>query len=363
MHICLAVWLLAVGAGEATAEEFLAQAKRLGASQPRGVRFEAVRWLNAHYSDDAAGKPVIRALEQAASDEPDVEIRGRAIVTLGLMAHHQKLPCPLVLLRAMSDKDEEVRSHAGSVVALFTQYAPGAAEVLVKGAQSADPGIRTNCLYVLGPAAGKDEAALKAIEAAKTDKSFDVRRAAHVAAFRSSDKLEVFLRYLIRVREEPDWALAPLPEDKELRERERVERNLALLSAPMFYIRWREQRPEEFGSALLGLLDDKSPALRRGAAGIIGASVVKIELPDDKKGKLGADDITRFLPPDNGLSNLFPREPPKKKPLEKSKVALYLEKKKVQERLREMSEKDADASVRAAAKEALGRWQAFDKKP
>lgn len=110
--------------------------------------------MNAHYRDDAAGKPAIRALEQAARDEPDVEIRGRAIVTLGLMAHHQKLPCPLALLRAMSDKDEEVRSHAGSVVALFTQYAPGAAEVLVKGTQSADPAIRTNYLYVLGPAAG-----------------------------------------------------------------------------------------------------------------------------------------------------------------------------------------------------------------
>lgn len=44
MHLSLAVWLLAAAAaGEATADEFLAQAKRLEASQPRDVRFEAVR--------------------------------------------------------------------------------------------------------------------------------------------------------------------------------------------------------------------------------------------------------------------------------------------------------------------------------
>jgi hypothetical protein len=80
--------------------------------------------------------------------------------------------------------------------------------------------------------------------------------------------------------------------------------------------------------------------MRRGAARLIGASAVKVDLKDtDWKKSLEQPEI--------------PGQPPR--PPQRSKVAGQFEKLKAEARLRELRDNDPDLSVRAAARTALER--------
>jgi hypothetical protein len=180
--------------------------------------------------------------------------------------------------------------------------------------------------------------------------------------FRANDRLDEFLAYIIRVREDPDAVLSPAPENREIREREKAMKNLFVLGSAMRVIEWSERRADELAPALLKLLGDKSPVMRRGAANLIGAAVVKVDLSDPAR---RPDDwlarIVSGVGPDN-----MPRPPKKDAPAEgraqKSKVAVRLEKLNVEARLRELRDKDPDRGVRDAARHALERLAGVQEK-
>src|SRR5207302_1697137 len=110
------------------------------------------------------------------------------------------------------------------------------------------------------------------------------------------------------------------------------------------------ERPEELAVALVQLLDDKSPDIRRGAARLIGAASAKV-------------DLSEVYYPNERSANPKPNSQTGHAP-EKSKAGAWLEKRNVQKRLKSLSANDADPGVRAAAQrslEQLARLQ--EKKP
>lgn len=326
-----------------TEAEFAEQIRRLDpkAADP-AERLKAATWISSN-SRIAQAATAIPALERCVRDDPAWEVRQKAVLALGVVAKGLGRPCPLPVLEAIHDPEQFVRYQAFERASQFKDFPPGARDVVLRGVVAENAELRGSSLILLPRVAAKDPKALDAIELAKKDKVFDVRHSAHVARFLVRDRLDEFLPYLIRVREDPASVLSPVAEDSEVGKNELRERNLILLGTASRMVEWGESRTDELAAALVKLLADESPVLRRGAAGLIGASAVKVEP----------------LPQGGGLEAILPYIDPPAAPKaaapEKSKVAARLESLGVVAALQKLRADDADRSVRDAARSALER--------
>jgi hypothetical protein len=344
-----------------TDAEFAEQLKLLQPKHDKETRLRALGWIGVNSCDkhDALAIP---ALEKCIRDDPKWEVRQRAVSELSRIARRLDKPCPLVILEALHDKEDLVRYQAVECAGLFKTFAPGSAEVLLRGVKADNAELRSSSLYFLARVAGKDRKALEAMEKAKQDKVLDVRHSAHMALFIAKDKLEEHLPYLIRVREDPASVLSPVPEDSEQGKQERMYRNLVLLGMGIEMIGWSETRPDELAGVLMKLLKDDSAVMRRGAARLIGACVVKQELPIPRN----TDPLTPPTWKRGWMESLLPysesevdgrleKDSKSKETLQKSKAAQRLEKLAVESTLRRLQDDDPDRSVRDAARWALER--------
>jgi HEAT repeat protein len=316
-----------------TDAEFKEQIARLEAKE-KADRLDALSWLARHAKAKNA-ELAIPALERCIRADPEAPVRESAIVSRTDIALHLKKPCPLVIVEAMLDKDETVSQAADLLAGRFKQFEPGSLDVLLRVAQT-DWGKYAGTVMHLAKFGTKEKRAMAAIESALKDKSFGVRHNAHCARFQATDNLQEFLSYFIRVRDNPDRLLGDIDITSEAGKREKSFCNLAQIGAARLKAEWSETRADDFAAALLKLLDDPSPVLRRGATQDIGASAAKI-------------DLSEFDP-------LNKKQPEAKEPPQKSKVALKLAKLGVEARLRELRDSDPDKTVRAAARSALERW-------
>jgi HEAT repeat protein len=322
-----------------TAAEFNKQLSRLERKDDKFGRLAVLKWLNQHSGAKNAGLAV-PALERCIRADPHMPVRREAVLALARIARERKQACPLAIIEAFLDKEDEVRWQASAVMALFKTFAPGTVPILLRCARSEKSGARTDSLFAIARAGPKDKSALAAIERAKRDRTFEVRHNAHCAMFKANDRLDDFLAYMIRVQQDPEGTLSPVPKDAKARKREEAMRNLVLLGSARQIIEWTEKRPDQLAPALLKFLGDKSPLMRRGAAQLIGAAIVKVDLSLPKKG--------------HGVG-----ERP-----EKSRVGVLLEQLNVAKRLRKLGDADPDRKVRQAARAALQRLAALsEKKP
>jgi HEAT repeat protein len=338
--------------------EFTEQLKRLDPGNEKETRLNALGWINAH-SRDKIAVHAIPALEKCIRDDPQAEVRQRAVGTLGQLARRLERPCPLVIFEALHDKEDFVRYEAVVWAGLFKTFAPGSADVLLRGVKADNAELRSSSLLLLARVAGKNPKALEAMEEATRDKVLDVRHSARMALFIAKDKLEEHLPYLIRVREDPDSFLSPGPENSEDGKRERAYRNLVVLGSAMELARWSDARADELADVLLKLLQDKSAVQRRGAAKLVGATVVKVEFaPKRDDVPLAVGEFAPVGGPESLLPFVDPEAAAKGKkdtPVQKSNVALRLEKLGVDVALRKLRDDDPDRSVREAAGWALER--------
>lgn len=273
------------------------------------------------------------------------------------MATQRRKPCPLALLKAILDDDEVVRSVAGALARLFATYAPGSMDILLRGSWSEDEGIRSDSVMLLAQAAPKDDKVLAVIETAKNDRAFLVRHNAYCAKFKATGKLDEFLAWMIRLQDDEESVLSPIPEDRDLQRRERECRNLVVLGNGQFISEWSDKRPDELAGALLQLLDSKSVVMRRGAIRLIGVASMKVNFADVAKGEFSTK-VLDYLYPDTIET---PSKPGGRARIEKSRAAVSLENGKVRERLEGISENDADATVRGAARRTLARLASIQK--
>jgi hypothetical protein len=285
----------------------------------------------------------IPALEKCIREHANWAVRQEAVYALWRIAEVHKKPCPLVLVKAMLDDRELVRQSASIGASWFRSFEPQCVEVLLRCAESEHASVRSQALLSLARAAPKDKRVLAALEKGQKDERILVRHNTHVAIFHATDDLEQFLRYLVRLREDPEAMLAPRPKEKERRDRDEAHRWLSLIMATVLLGDWSEERPAELAEALMKCLDDKSHVMRRGACRMI-ARAVWLDNETAKSKYLGET----------------PRPDVKEAPLKRSKTAVHLDKLKVRERLAELRDNDADASVRAAAREAI---ESLDKHP
>jgi hypothetical protein len=311
--------------------------QQLEQTKDRPARLQALQWLQKHAAAKEA-EVAIPVLERTIRDDPDTKVRDEAVMTLYRIARAPKRPCPLAVVQAIFDPDVFVRQTAGALATQCSAFPPGTVELALRASWSEDEVLRIAGLDLLSRAAPRDQRTLAVLETAKNDRSFLVRSNSHVYKFKANDKLDEFLYWLIRLQEDKT-VLDPVPKDEVLRKKEEDIREMATLAGAQLIVGWCEKRQDELAAALLQVLDDKSPLVRRGAVRLIGASVVKTDLSKPQSGEIPG------------------------RVLEKSNVAPCLEKRKARERLEELSNNDPDSTVREAARWALDRLARLQVKP
>jgi HEAT repeat protein len=331
------------------------QLQRLSPKTDKAVRLAALKWLDERSSAKSAVL-AIPVLERCIREDPDRDVRCAALYTLGYIAVEQKKDCPLVLLQAMLDPDENFSLCAATCVGFFKTYPPGSVEILLRCARSKSADVRIAAVLTLLPAGGKEKRILDVIEKAKQDVAFEVRHNAHVAMFQADDNVPSYLGYMIRLREDPDGTLGPIDRKSEAGKRSLTHRNLARIANAKWMIEWGEKRADDFARALLKFLDDPSPQMRRGAASLIGAVVFKIN-PPGLKSMSDLESLSELLVGGAPKPANQPKGPP-----QRSNVAVRLEQLKVKERLRNLVKSDPDVNVRADARYALSRFATVEKK-
>src|SRR5262249_14109713 len=146
------------------------------------------------------------------------------------------------------DKEDEPRWMAMACMAFFKSFEPGTVNVLLRAAQSARAEVRSDSLIILAQAGPKEKRALEAIDKGKSDATFLVRHTAHFAWFTAPDRLPDYLVYIIRVREDAEGALTPIPKDPQDAQNEKAMRNLFILGTTFKLIEWSDQRPDELAT-------------------------------------------------------------------------------------------------------------------
>jgi hypothetical protein len=310
-----------------TDAQILATASRLDRKNDAKTKLHAAAWLLSNFRARNA-RLAIPALENSIRQDPDADVRCEVIVALARIAKRLKKPCPLAIVEALLDKDDAVHSYAG-IADQFRTFEPGSVEVLLRCAASDREIVRSNSLYLLVVAGGKDKRVRTALDKATRDSTFLVRNSARAALFKVNDKLDDYLRWIVRVHEETIGASEKTPEN------ERTLRNMAVFGMEMQLIEWRDKRSEELARTLAKLLDDDSPRLRGGAARFIGAVY-----RHDAEGLIISGMLERIRI---------------EKSIAKSACGPHFEKLKVREKLQELRDRDPDTSVRAAARRALER--------
>ncbi len=342
-------------ADEPTVAEFQAHLTTLTAKSTANERLAVAIWLRQQATSKHAAV-AIPTLEKLIHKDPDAKVRRESVAALMSLVNSHNVDCPVGLMVALRDPVDDVRWQATVLVGPYKKrLAPGALDALIAACGDERIDVRSNCLLLLGHAAGKEAKARATIDKAKSDQSFEVRHSAHIAWFTATGDLAEHLAYIIRVREEPDMVLKPVPTDAEKAKADRTMRNLCAIGGAIRVAEWSNDQPDELAKALLKLLDDKSAAIRRGAADLIGASARKVELKhsdplaDFQAGKSAFESFGKLIDP-----NYKPPKGQSKTPLP-SKAFTRLLEHKAPARLRYVSTMDPDATVRAAARLALKR--------
>jgi hypothetical protein len=329
-----------------TAAELTQQIQRLGPKNDKAARLDALRWIDLRLRSDQVD-PVIPALSRCVKDDPEPEVRSRAIAVLARMERQGKRPCPVALIEAMLDKTDIVRWEAGVQVGLFPDLAPGAAPVLLRGTKSEDPDVRGNVLFPLGKAARKDPKLLPALRERTKDKDWFVRDCAHIALYRATEQIDDYLRYLARERAAAHKAWPPRKEESEEEKRLRARRNLLLIGGSVLLSEWLQTRPKDLSGTLGRALEDEA-ASERSAAALLLADFAALyrDMKSTPRGERGKD---RVPPPP-----VFPAaNTPAEQAERAARLADQMRELGVLGRLRKLADRDPDKEVRRAAAEAL----------
>src|SRR5262249_42112287 len=123
--------------------ELADQIRKLGPSNSQEVRLEAVRWVIKHLERPDA-TDAMPALIARIRNDADAMVRGKAAEALGLIANRQKPKvCPLAIVEAFEDKNEDARQLAIGVSGLFTDFASGSKEILLRCLKKGDRDVRS----------------------------------------------------------------------------------------------------------------------------------------------------------------------------------------------------------------------------
>jgi HEAT repeat protein/ketosteroid isomerase-like protein len=261
--------------------------KQMGKDQPTDVRLRAMRLLKKNPGKESmAAIPILRT----CLDDKNVEVRCLALSTIGDIAFLNRMSCPMEIVKALLDSDEEFRDWAANSVGLFEKFQPGALPFLLKAQASHDVRVRSSIPLALTSFAS-DPKALAALRKAADDKELDVRNNAHVALWKTTKDLSVLVRFRLEV-------LGSYSGQKEKSTKESPRVGIYIALSAMQLSDLSMERPQEMAEVLSKLLADPSPIIRAKAANTLGkmteanpglTRILDVSNVAEKLGKLSED--------------------------------------------------------------------------
>lgn len=334
-YLCL--WALGLALAlpaAATAEEVAELIKGLETDRPKASRTEVVRKLR-----DIKGPEGLKAVPSLARllEDKDAEIREEAITAIGTITYLNKQPCPVALVKSLFDGNADVRLTACTYVGVFEKYPAEARALLLRALEHTDANVRSTAIHPLARVWGKEKEVLAAVKKATKDKNLSVRHNAYAALWSISQDLDLVLPHWLQAVE----GMADLKPEVELATQEakfeQASATLIGLGSAVKLFELTAERPADLAKALLKLLADDSPIIRRAAARTLGAMAV-----DPKQ----TTPLLKDLPPDS---------PGLKLPVvDHKKVKAILKDLEVDAAVRKLLA-DPDEKVRANAETALKR--------
>jgi len=323
--------------------EFKAQAGKLKTSDSIETRLDALNWIEQNAKDPYA-KEVLPILEKYIKDEKKPTLRDKAVGAVAIIALNQRprVPCPMILLEAIDDEDENVRQTAGCTSVVFRRFPPNCLDLLFRLEKKGHSDRRSDIHAILARAAPQDQHVLTVLRAATEDKNFSVRHNAQMALFEATKNIGDKIAYLLRLHLEchttPNLPDTATEKDKQ----ENSFRHLAHFGALYFLLTTAEEQTNELASVMIKQLEDKEPIRRRAAAFFLSqyfAGRWSGERPD-----------LQMLLSDSKKGNEFANQ---KMPVSK-KLTTRLRELRIKEVLRKLSKEDPDGEARKHAASALG---------
>ncbi|MGD0896325.1 MAG: HEAT repeat domain-containing protein [Thermoguttaceae bacterium] len=232
-------------------EQFHDMATLLGRGFPESVRGAAASRL----SRSNPGDPVFSDLLK----DRNPSVRMAAVRAVGLNAFRAKKKlCPIEVIRALLDDNQEVRQTAANYTGVFERLPEEAFPVLVKALRHGDRDVRQSAagdFHRLGKAA---EQGVPELTKAMEDRDPFVRHNATVSLWHITRRAELVLRTNLQIL------------CGGTTERKRDE-SMLLVATASFIRKMGVEATQDTASALIGLLRDSSPTVRAGAVRCLGA--------------------------------------------------------------------------------------------
>jgi HEAT repeat protein len=192
----------------------------------------------------------------------DKEIRVNALIALAEIALASKRPCPLAIVRATVDPEQDVRRFAVTYCPAFEKHPAEAVPLFLRALEYDDPMVRSCVLMPLaGAAKAQDQKVLEAIKKACKDIDPIVKNNAFAALWQVTNDMQLVVPYWLSVFETPKSENHK--SDKEDKKGETA--RLITLGAQVKIKELSKKQPREFLKTLTALFHDESPSLRKAA--------------------------------------------------------------------------------------------------
>ena len=280
-HLGILAALLPICQTSFAADEVADAIGRLSRSTDSKERIEAINALSKlrKNTDSVRAIPILAKV----AEDKDAGVRVASLELLALIANAQHQSCPEVLVRALFDRNDEVRGTAFTYLDCpgFKDYSKASLALLLRALEHQDADVRCSIPQPLVRAGGKSKEVLNALEKATKDKHVLVRNNAHVALWDLEKDWGRFVRHLLQSVEAPTASTNGLVKDSSDEKRGREAIQLVALGCTIYLKKLCDEKPAELAPILLKLLTDESPVIRRAAARSLGA--MSIDNPKGEK--------------------------------------------------------------------------------
>lgn len=226
--------------------------------RPKEVRLDAITQLGRirrHYQEYSEFAKAVPALTRLA-EEKDMEIRDTAIMRLAIIERDLKHPCPIVIVRALLDKNYP--TNAANMVQIFDEFPKEALPLFVQAAAHEDSFIRQVVFGPLAKTGGNTREVLKILEKATTDSDFGVRDQAENVLWTATKDIDRYLAHLLGLVQTWRKLQNSLMQQSDKLELEGPAAHGAFLRLQLLGV----ERPREVAPIFTRFLGDKSPVVR-----------------------------------------------------------------------------------------------------
>ncbi len=233
--------------------------EKAGPGNSQEARIQAIKRLGELKPENP--KRLCQTLEQYADDK-NTEIRTDVFVTLATIALGAKLACPLPIVLAINDEDENIRDQAGDLAIVFEEIPDAAFPEVVKASKSKDCEVRETAAFILPKINKKSAEAMKILKTLLDDPNEFVRYNAHISYFNATEDISARITYLLEYTSQLNNTP---PAITKAQKRDESRRNLVYLGVAMYFYHLSRTKPKYLAKELIANLSHKDPRVRQSA--------------------------------------------------------------------------------------------------